>query len=776
MSKCDKEDKAMLRRVVLVAFVVAAFYWVTDTYYVVLLQENAYPVIIEPLEFFDAFILRIPPHALFGRFGVLLCCLLGGWASVRFVSHWRLGQAEVALRDGRLRLAETSAGLAVWEYDCDTDRFVHDASWPQLLGYDPSQISLDAPELDLARIAHPEDWQAASEARRRHLRGETECYECEFRVRGREGRWIWLHAYGQLSNDAKTKQTMLGTHYDITERREAAEAIRRREQRYRSLFTNSPIGIIEQDWSNLRREIARFVRDADVDPAAFFQNHPAEVSHFWGLADCIGANEAAVQLFAAEDTKHLLANLGRVLVKESLPALGHLLTAVYEGAQRYSCDVRMQTLAGQGIEVNVCVSRIPDEDKWPVILSFVDLTQRKLAEEERRRNERGLEHRQRLQSLGVLTGGIAHDFNNLLVGILGNADLALEAARESQKVSYYLADIMAAARSAANLCRQMLAYAGKSTILLDDVNLNHVIEQVHAMVRGSLSAKTRVLFELSQQAPTMHGDASQIEQVVLNLIMNATDAVVDGGGDIILRTGTIDCTAENLAEFEGGEELLPGTYAYLEVADNGCGMSEETMRHVFEPFFTTKFSGRGLGMAAVTGIMRGHHGAIRVRSQLGVGTTFRAIFPFAPGKGAAAPAAASGGGEETWTGVGTILFADDEDQVRDVGRRILERLGFSVVCARDGSEAVAAFAESPDLFERVVLDLSMPGMDGIETWAELRRIKPEVSVIICSGHGRREILQRVAPFQPAAIIEKPYEVMAMMQCLRFLEEAETPSG
>jgi signal transduction histidine kinase len=691
-----------------------------------------------------------------------------------------MGQAEVAQRDGRLRLAETSARLAVWEYDADSDRFVHDASWPLLLGYDPDQISLDAPELDLPRIAHAGDWAAACEARTRHLRGETPCYECELRVRGREGRWLWLHAYGKLSNDSQqsARQTMLGTHFDITDRREAAEAIRRREQRFRSLFTNSPIGLIEQDWSALRQEITRSVRDMDVDPATFFQNHPSEVHRFWSLAGSTGANDAAVRLFGANDTGHLLANLDRILSNDSLPVLGHLLTAVYEGAQRYSCDLRLRTITGQDLEVSISVARIPDEDGWPVILSFVDLTQRKLAEEERRRNERGLEHRQRLQSLGVLTGGIAHDFNNLLVGILGNADLALEAAREDEKVSYHLADIMAAARSAANLCKQMLAYAGKSTILLDDVNLNQVIEQIHSMVRGSLSAKTRVLFELSQEAPTTHGDASQIEQVVLNLVMNATDAVAEGGGDIILRTGTIDCTAEILAEFEGGEELLPGNYVFLEVADNGCGMSEETMRHVFEPFFTTKFSGRGLGMAAVTGIMRGHHGAIRVRSELGVGTTFRAIFPFASSKGkeGKAPALPARVGDTGWTGVGTILFADDEDQVRDVGRRILERLGFSVVCARDGSEAVAAFAESPDLFERVILDLSMPGMDGIETWAELRRIKPDVSVVICSGHGRREILQRVAPLQPAAIIEKPYEVVAVMECLRSLEEAEIASG
>jgi len=225
---------------------------------------------------------------------------------------------------------------------------------------------------------------------------------------------------------------------------------------------------------------------------------------------------------------------------------------------------------------------------------------------------------------------------------------------------------------------------------------------------------------------------------------------------------------------------MPGNYVYLEVADNGCGMSEDTMRHVFEPFFTTKFSGRGLGMAAVTGIMRGHHGAIRVRSQLGVGTTFRAIFPFASPKkgelGEGDPASAAKGALSSWTGLGTILFADDEDQVRDVGRRILERLGFSVVCARDGNEAVTAFAESPDLFERVILDLSMPGMDGIETWAMMRGIKPDVSVVICSGHGRREILQRVAPHQPAAVIEKPYEIQAMMTCLKSLEEAEGPEA
>lgn len=774
MNQRDSECSVMLRKVVVVAFVVAALYWVADSYYVVLLQERAYPVVFEPLEFFDAFIRRIPPHALFGRLGVLLCCLLGGWGSAWFVYRWHLGLVEVATRDGRLRLAEVSARLAVWEYNCQTDRFVHDVSWPLILGYDPERIDLEAPELDIARIAHPEDWQAACEARRQHLRGEAERYECELRVRGRDGRWIWLHAYGLLSAETgpNGETIMLGTHYDISERREAAEAVLQREQRFRSLFTNSPIGMIEQDWRSLRQDIARFVHDGDLDPATFFQSQPAEVPRFWRTADSVGANEAAVQLFEAEDTKHLLANLTGILTKESLPPLGRLLTAVYEGAQRYSCDVRLQTLAGRGLEVNLSVARIPAAEGWPVILSFVDLTQRKLAEEERRRNERGLEHRQRLQSLGVLTGGIAHDFNNLLVGILGNADLALEAAREDGRLSYYLSDIMAAARSAANLCKQMLAYAGKSTILLDDVNLNQVVEQVHAMVRGSISAKTRVLFELSHEAPTMHGDASQIEQVVLNLIMNAIDAVGTAGGDIILRTGTTDCASETLTEFEGGEELMPGNYAYLEVADNGCGMNEETMRHVFEPFFTTKFSGRGLGMAAVTGIMRGHHGAIRVRSQLGVGTTFRAIFPFAASKGMAGTAPPASQTQETWTGVGTILFADDEDQVRDVGRRILERLGFSVVCARDGSEAIAAFAESPDLFERVILDLSMPGMDGIETWAELRRIKPEVSVVICSGHGRREILQRVGTNQPAAIIEKPYEVVAMMECLRSLEEAE----
>ncbi len=784
MSKRDNDGSAMLAKVIVVACVVAALYWVADTYYVIVLQESAYAIAVEPLDFFEAFAMQVPAHAIFGRLGVLLCCLLGGWASAWFVYRWQQGRTEVELREGRLRLAEASARLAVWEYNCSTDAFIHDISWPLLLGYEAKELSLDAPELDLSRIAHPDDWRQACDTRRRHLKGETDRYECELRVRGRNGGWIWLHAYGQLSPELRPDGTryMLGTHYDITERREAAEAIRRREQRFRSLFTNSPIGIIEQDWSNLRKEMARFVCSANVDPAVFFQSHPDDVQHFWGLADSIGANDAAIRLFEADSAKHLLANLDRVAIKDSLLPLGNMLTAVYEGAQRYSCDVPLKTLGGHDIEVNICIARIPDEEGWPVILSFVDLTQRKLAEEERRRNERGMEHRQRLQSLGVLTGGIAHDFNNLLVGILGNADLAMESARDDERVSYYLADIMAAARSAANLCKQMLAYAGKSTILLDDVNLNQVIEHVHAMVRGSISAKARVLFELSQDAPTMHGDASQIEQVVLNLIMNAADAVGDAGGDIILRTGTVDCTTDLLAEYEGGEELMPGSYVYLEVADNGCGMSDDTMRHVFEPFFTTKFSGRGLGMAAVTGIMRGHHGAIRVRSQLGVGTTFRAIFPFAMAKkgdggiDGAENAPAAKVGLDSWTGVGTILFADDEDQVRDVGRRILERLGFSVVCARDGNEAVAAFAESPDLYERVILDLSMPGMDGIETWAMLRTIKPDVSVIICSGHGRREILQRVAPNQPAAVIEKPYEIFAMMECLKSLEEAENASA
>jgi signal transduction histidine kinase/ActR/RegA family two-component response regulator len=779
MKQHGSDGSAVLAKVIMVAIVAATLYWVADTYYVMILQESAYAIARDPLDFFDAFAWNIPAHALFGRLGVLLTCLLGGWASAWFVYRWQQGRTEVAIRDGRLKLAETSASVAVWEYDPATDHYEHDISWPLVLGYDPDEVALDAPELDLGRIAHPEDWRGACEARRRYLKGDADHYECEIRVKGKGDKCIWLHAYGQMGTEMRSDGSlyMLGTHCDITERREAAEAIRRREQRFRSLFMNSPIGMIEQDWSTLREEVARFVRSANVDPAVHFRSHPEEVLHFLRQADSTGANEAALRLFEAQSSGQLLRELDRTVTKESLGPLGNMLTAVYEGAQRYSCDVKLRSLEGNEIEAGLCVACIPDENGWPVILSYVDLTQRKMAEEERRRNERGMEHRQRLQSLGVLTGGIAHDFNNLLVGILGNADLAMEAAREDERVSYYLSDIMTAARSAANLCKQMLAYAGKSAVLLDDVNLNQVIEHVHSMVRSSISAKARVRFELSQESPTMHGDASQVEQVVLNLVMNAADAVEEGGGDIILRTGTVDCTAEMLREYEGGDELMPGNYVYLEVADNGCGMNDETLHRVFEPFFTTKFSGRGLGMAAVTGIMRGHHGGIRARSQLGVGTTFRALFPFAAPKQDASEtepvrSRSTQPDLDAWSGVGTILFADDEDQVRDVGRRILERLGFSVVCARDGQEAVTAFAESPDLFERVILDLSMPGMDGIETWAEMRRIKPEVSVVICSGHGRREILQRVAPNKPAAVIEKPYEVFGMMECLRSLEEAE----
>jgi PAS domain S-box-containing protein len=783
MKQRRREGNRLLAQVVTVALVAATLYWVADTYYVMILQESAQATTWDPMGFFDAFIWNVPDHALFGRLGVLLTCTVGAWASAWFVYQWHKGRDEVEIQDGRLRLAETAAGLAVWEYHSATDSFEHDASWPLVLGYDAHDENVSDQDLDLENIAHPEDWRAACEARRRYLKGETDRYECEIRVQGKDGRWIWLHACGQvIGDDSDGAPRMLGTHYDITERREAAETIRRRERRYRSLFMNSPIGMIEQDWSELRKEIARFVSSANVDPAAHFRSHPDEVLRFLESAHSIGANEAALRLFETGSSEQLLSQLDRIFTPESLGPLGNMVTAVYEGAQRYSCDVRLRSLGGQEIEAGLCVACIPDEDSCPVILSFVDLTQRKIAEEERRRNERGMEHRQRLQSLGVLTGGIAHDFNNLLVGILGNADLALEAARDDEGVSYFLADIMTAARSAANLCKQMLAYAGKSAILLDDVNLNQVVEHVHSMVRGSMSPKVRVRFELSPNSPTIHGDASQIEQIVLNLVLNAADAVEEEGGDVVLRTGEADCTQEMLREYEGGEELMPGNYVYLEVADNGCGMSEETMRRVFEPFFTTKFSGRGLGMAAVMGIMRGHHGAIRVRSQFGVGTTFRAIFSFASPKlkaddgetdGMAVSPTRSREGAEPWTGVGTILFADDEDQVRDVGRRILERLGFSVVCARDGQEAVSAFAESPDLFERVILDLSMPGMDGIETWAEMRRIKRDVSVVICSGHGRREILQRVAPNQPAAVIEKPYEVVAMMECLRSLEENET---
>jgi PAS domain S-box-containing protein len=404
-------------------------------------------------------------------------------------------------------------------------------------------------------------------------------------------------------------------------------------------------------------------------------------------------------------------------------------------------------------------------DGEPAVIALVrDISDRKRVEMERREFEARMQQTQKLESLGVLAGGIAHDFNNILMTILGNADLALQDIPPESPARASLEDIGRASRRAADLCRQMLAYSGRGQMTLRPIDLSAVVDDLMHMLKVSVSKKAVLRCEVVRPLPPIEGDVTQIRQVIMNLVINASEAIGDRSGVIAVSTGAAECDSASLAATWFGEALPGGLYLYVEVSDTGCGIAPDQLPFIFDPFFTTKFAGRGLGLSAVLGIVRGHHAALTVRSQPGQGTTFRILFPAAAGAAVDVPESCPLAGD--WKGHGTLMVVDDEETVRVLGKRMLERSGFTVLTAADGREAVEIFKTRGAEIRGVLLDLTMPHMDGAETFQALRALRPDLKVILSSGYTEQDISTRFAGLGLTGFIQKPYQHGALASKLR----------
>jgi two-component system cell cycle sensor histidine kinase/response regulator CckA len=403
-----------------------------------------------------------------------------------------------------------------------------------------------------------------------------------------------------------------------------------------------------------------------------------------------------------------------------------------------------------------------DQGTW-VLSAIVDITERKRAEEERIRLEAQMQHAQKLESLGVLAGGIAHDFNNLLVSILGNAGLALMELAPESPARTTVQSIETAALRTAELTRQLLAYSGKGKFLIQPLNLSRLVEEMAHLLRISMSKKAVFRTRLAANLPSIEADAVQIQQIVMNLITNASEALSDHG-EIIVSTGVIEADRAYLSEAFLNENLPEGRYVYLEVTDTGCGMDKETRERIFDPFFTTKFTGRGLGLAAVLGIVRGHRGAIRVYSEPRRGTAFKVLFPASQQP---VPASEPGSQDaEVWRGGGTVLVVDDEDGVRSVAGKALEMAGFTVINAADGQAGVELFREHANDIVAVLLDMTMPRMSGEDVFRAIRTLRPDVKVILSSGYNEPETISLFQSKGLAGFIQKPYQPLKLIEKLR----------
>ncbi len=479
-------------------------------------------------------------------------------------------------------------------------------------------------------------------------------------------------------------------------------------------------------------------------------------------------NPAAERMFRCNADDALGTDFSRFIAEQHREAQReHIAEFVRSGlpSQRLGVvgDLRGVRAGGDEFPLEASISQCTLQRRQLITLILRDSSERRRAEDERLKFLSQIQQTQKLESLGVLAGGIAHDFNNLLMAVLGHADLALDALPSSSEARDDLAEIRRAAQRATELCKQMLAYSGKGRFVIQAVEMQKVVEEMLHMLRVSVSKNSILKLNFASNLPSIDADASQMRQIVMNLVVNASEAIGDRSGVITISTGAMDCDRSYLSEAWLDEQLPEGMYVFIEVADTGSGMDVETRSRIFDPFFTTKFTGRGLGLAAVLGIVRGHRGAIKVYSELGKGSTIKVLFPASQRAEAREEGSTVRG---MYEGKGTVLLVDDDESVRAVGRKMLERIGFSVVTAADGSEAIARFRERADDIICAIVDLTMPHVDGAETFRELRRMRPGVRVILSSGYNEQDVTQRFVGKGLAGFIQKPYQLSTLVAVLK----------
>lgn len=520
---------------------------------------------------------------------------------------------------------------------------------------------------------------------------------------------------------------------DITERARAEEALRRE----RNLFLSGPVVVFR--W--------RAAENWPVDYAS--------------------PNVAALFGWTADDFMEERVTYAQVIHPEDTPRIIQEVQAfASQGARRFEQTYRIVRPDGDvrwlydlTVVVRDAKGRITHFEGY-----VLDETDRRAEQEERRKLENQMLHAQKLESLGVLAGGVAHDFANLLVGILGYAELALGELPPETRAREWISRILGSAQRAADLTGAILAYAGKGRIELEVVDLNALVLEIARLLEVSISRLARLRFELAAEPPQIRADATQLRQVLMNLMLNASESIPSGGGEILARTGEVDLDSRTLAACEpaGGPPPAPGRYAYVEICDTGCGMSSEVRARLFDPFFTTKATGRGLGMAAVLGITRGHGGAISVSTVVGRGTSFKVFLPL-PGTPVIAPSAEKDA--PRFLPAGEIVVVDDDPAVRATIHEMLHQLGCRVVLFDGGAAALEYLSDYHSRVSAMVLDLTMAAPDGEATFREIHRRWPLVPVMIASGFGEAEFEERFRGTRPAGFLRKPFMLKQLRDTL-----------
>ena len=534
-----------------------------------------------------------------------------------------------------------------------------------------------------------------------------------------------MNAHGVVVCDKDGNQTrMIGCHIDINEQKLAAESL----------------------------ELMKFCVDSTADPVYWISRQ----------GRILYVNKACtVQLGYSRDELLTMSIWDLDVLPDYQPDLWERHFDAIKEHGNIKLETCHRTKDGRVFPVDVSANYVKIGDQELNFAFSRDISGRKQSEDERHRIQEQMLQAHKLEGLGVMASGIAHDFNNLLTAMLGNASLARMELPENSPVDSYLDEIESAARSAARLTSQMLAYSGKGRFVIQPMRLDTVINETIHLTKAVISNNIDVVLDL--KPASIAGDAAQCQQIIINLIANASDSFKGEPGQIRVRTGVRTVDAANMYSSYIPDQLPGGKYAFLEVTDGGCGMSKETLDKIFDPFFSTKMTGRGLGLAAVLGIIRSHKGTIKVTSELGKGTSVEVLLPAI--EEPASNEISQEIDEPDSSGEGTILLVDDEDFVRNFLSKCIQSAGFNVLTASDGCQGLEVFHQNASKISVVLLDLTMPRKSGLDVLKELRSHSVKTPVLMMSGYSEQDVSAQASGIGACAFIQKPFSPDELMSSI-----------
>jgi signal transduction histidine kinase/CheY-like chemotaxis protein len=555
------------------------------------------------------------------------------------------------------------------------------------------------------------------------------------------------------------------------ERQHMERALRESENRYRSIFNSSTVSMWEEDASRLFQALQDLKSDGVTDFRAYVKTHPQFVDKAANMIRINNVNAATLALYEIEDKSDVIGTLEPFITDQTRRWFEELVIAAGTGKQRFECEMQVSTMKGRPLDVLMSVDLPHEKAHWAQILvSIIDITRRKEAEREKKKLEDHLQQAMKMEAIGTLAGGIAHDFNNILAAIMGYGEMAQLDIKPGHSGADSIEEILKASRRAKKLVMQLLTFGKPGTTQKDPIQIDLVVKEALGLMKASLPATIEIIKIFEPDLKAVKANPTQIHQLIMNLLTNSAHAMEKQKGTI--RVGLANVAPES-SETVAFVNLEKGPLIKLWVEDDGCGIAPDIITRIFDPYFTTKEQGKGtgIGLAQAHGIVKSHNGEICVQSKPGVGTRMDIYFPAMTPldeKPMDVPISST-------QGKGNILFVDDEKMLADIGKRMLERVGYQVTATTSPVQALEIFKYKPHRFDIVISDMTMPDMTGDTFFNEIKKIREDVPVIICTGYSSMMNEEKAQQMGVAALIMKPVSISKMTLAIQKATDSMTNS-